>query len=472
MTIRAQLTLGYAAAIAATLALAGLLAWWQTGVALRASLDQTLATRAADVATSLENTGQVGLQQGDIDAPGVFTIITDAAGHLVDASADAPAGLPLPAPGTSRVAHQAGVTYVLRAVAAPGGGLVVAGSSLAPIERDQASLAAVLTGVGLAAGLLSLIGGWWLAGRALRPVAALTQEAAAIGTADLDRRLPEPATADELGRLARTLNGMLDRLERGVRAQRTFVASASHDLRSPLAALRAELELADRPDADAAALRAALRAAHTDAVRLGDLATALLELATAEPDGRTLARAPVPVATLLDAVVARAAPLAAERQVRVQVTAGEGVVEVDRVRLEQAVGNLLVNAIRYGPRGAVVEVRAETQETPVWATGSASGGGSGRPGGLAGPTAAADHTAARVLLLEVLDRGPGLPDQVREHLFEPFQRGPNAAGPGVGLGLATAAAAVRAHHGTLGAEPREGGGTRFWLRIPLPGTER
>ncbi len=465
MTIRTRLTLGYAAAITATLTLAGLLVWWQLGVALRASLDQTLATRAADVATSLENAGQNGLQQGDVSAPGVFTIITDAAGHLVDASAGAPAGLALPRAGTAGEVHQAGVAYLLRAVDAPGGGLVVAGSSLAPIERDQASLAAVLAATGLAAGALSLLGGWWLAGRALRPVAAPTQEAAVIGAADLDRRLPEPATADELGRLARTLNGMLDRLERGVRAQRAFVASASHDLRSPLAALRTELELADRPGADAVALREALRAAHADAVRLGDLATALLELATAEADGRALARAPVPVAALLVAVVARAAPLAAERDVRVHVEARDDVVEVDRVRLEQAVGNLLANAIRYGPRGAAVELRATVRVGPGASTSTGAGWRTRRPGN-------AEAVEDRHLLLEVLDRGPGLPDQVCQHLFEPFRRGPNATGPGAGLGLATAAAAVRAHHGMIGAEPREGGGTRFWMRIPLAGAER
>ena len=465
MTIRTRLTLGYTAAIGVTLALAGLLVWWQVGVALRASLDQTLATRATDVATSLENVGQSGLQQGDVDAPGVFTLITDSAGHLVDASAGTPAGIPLPAAGTGREVRQAGVTYLLRAVAAPNGGLVVAGSSLAPIERDQASLAAVLAGVGLAAGLLSLLGGWWLAGRALRPVAALTQEASAIGTADLDRRLPEPATVDELGRLARTLNGMLDRLERGVQAQRAFVASASHDLRSPLAALRTELELADHPGADAASMREALRAAHADAVRLGDLATALLELATTETDGRALARVPVRVAELLDAVVARAAPLAGERGMRVQVATGEDVVEVDRVRLEQALGNLLANAIRYGPDGAMVELHAEVRDGSDEHAHPAGRRQAGRGGTARGP-------GGRALLVEVLDRGPGLPDEVREHLFEPFRRGPNATGPGVGLGLATAAAAVRAHHGTIGAEPRVGGGTRFWLRVPLPRAER
>ena len=77
-----------------------------------------------------------------------------------------------------------------------------------------------------------------------------------------------------------------------------------------------------------------------------------------------------------------------------------------------------------------------------------------------------DGEAGMFLLIEVLDRGPGVPDELAERLFQPFLRGPNTSEPGTGLGLATAAAAIRAHHGTLGVERREGGGSRFWLRVP------
>ncbi|MGC8634086.1 MAG: HAMP domain-containing sensor histidine kinase [Candidatus Limnocylindrales bacterium] len=465
MNVRTRLTLSYAGALAITLALAGLATWWQLGVMLQASLDQTLQTRAADVATSLENAGQVGLQEGNAatpgstTAPGVFTIIVDGTGHLVDATAGAPVGLSLPAAGTARQVRQGGTLYLLRSVAAPGGGLVVAGSSLEAIERAQASLALVLLVVGIGAGLLSLLGGWWLAGRALRPVAALTAEAAAIGAADLDRRLPEPATNDELSRLARTLNGMLDRLEHGVRQQRRFVAAASHDLRSPLAALQAELELAARPGADASELRDAVVAAHGDAVRLADFATALLELSTAEADGRALARRPVRVDELIGSVVARTGSVAAQRQVTVTVRAGDRSVTVDRVRLEQSISNLLMNAILYSPVGSQVDLLADVEDAP-------SGDGAGGPGNVRRSGGQAGPIHGVTLLVEVLDRGPGLPEAVRQHLFEPFQRGPNATGPGFGLGLATAAAGVRAHHGEIGVEPRDGGGTRFWLRVP------
>lgn len=115
------------------------------------------------------------------------------------------------------------------------------------------------------------------------------------------------------------------------------------------------------------------------------------------------------------------------------------------MRLEQALTNLLVNAITYGPPAAEVEVRAHFDSVD-------------RPGG---------EEAGTVLSIDVLDRGPGIPAEFAGKLFEPFHRGPNAVGPGTGLGLATAAAAIRAHHGSIGFEPRSGGGTRFWIRLPV-----
>ena len=285
---------------------------------------------------------------------------------------------------------------------------------------------------------------WWLAGRALRPVALITKEAALIGAADLDRRLPVPRQRDELQALASTLNGMLDRVAEALRRQRIFVAAASHDLRTPIAALQTELELAEDERTTAEELRSALQAAHADVVRLGELATALLDLASVDSDGRALVRSAVRADLLVEAVARRVAPLARERATRLLQVAPARVVHVDRMRLERALTNLVVNAITYGPPAAVVEIVAHVETVDP-------------PG---------DGDAGTFLLIEVLDRGPGVPDELAEHLFQPFLRGPNASEPGTGLGLATAAAAIRAHHGTLGVERREGGGSRFWLRVP------
>ena len=289
-----------------------------------------------------------------------------------------------------------------------------------------------------------IIGGWWLAGRALRPVAAITAQASLIGATDIERRLPVPPRRDDLHALATTLNGMLDRVAEALRRERTFVAAASHDLRTPIAALQAELELAQDARTTDPELRIALRAAHADAVRLGELATALLDLAAADADGRTLARSPVTADLILESVARRVEPLAREHGTHILREAPSRVVRVDRVRLEQALTNLVINAITYGPAGAEVELVARFEQAD-------------QPGLGAG---------GAILAIDVLDRGPGIPKEFAKGLFERFHRGPNAVGQGHGLGLATAAAAIHAHRGSIGFEPRSSGGTRFWVRLP------
>lgn len=447
MTIRARLALIYVGAIAITVGLILGLVWWQLGEALRSSLDQTLETRAAAAMTGLENNGRAGLQEGDnAGPPGVWVAIFDGGGRLIDASSGVPVGLATPPGGVGAVEVALGRSrYALHAVAGDDGIVAVAGSSLAPIDATLEGLAGALLLVGGLAALASLAGGWWIAGRALRPVALITAEASQIGAADIERRLPVPSQRDELRALAITLNGMLDRVADSLRRQRSFVAAASHDLRTPIASLQAELELAEDARTTNSELRSAVRAAHSDAVRLGDLAAGLLDLAAADADGRALVRSPVRTDVLLQSVARRLEPVARQRDVSIRRSAPRRLIRVDRVRLEQALTNLVVNAITYGPAAGEVEVIARFDD-------------------VAEP--APDETRT-VLSIRVLDRGPGIPDELADGLFEPFQRGPNATGTGSGLGLATSAAAIRAHHGTIGFEPRSGGGTCFWIQVPV-----
>jgi two-component system, OmpR family, sensor kinase len=443
MTIRVRLAVIYVGAIVITIGLVGVLVWWQLGSALRSSLGQTLETRAAAVATSLENNGQSGLQEGDAAGPaGVFVAIFDAEGRLVDSTPGAPPGLTPPAAGVVSADIVLGTTtYAVHSTTSQAGIRLVAGSTLSGIQGTLDQLAGSLILVGGIASIASLVGGWLLAGRALRPVALITAEASQIGATDIGRRLPVPPRRDELQELARTLNEMLDRVAVALHRQQSFVAAASHDLRTPIAALQAELELAEDTRTSEPELRSAVRAAHSDAVRLGELATALLDLAAADMDGRALVRSPVRADLLLESIARRVAPLAREHRTRLTLRAPSRLARVDRVRLEQALTNLIINAVTYGPPGAEVEVVAEFDQ-------------------------ADPREPAPTLSIDVLDRGPGVPEEFVSRLFEPFQRGPNAVGPGNGLGLATAAAAVRAHHGSVGFEPRDGGGTRFWVTLP------
>jgi len=445
VTIRRRLTLWYGAAIAATFVAFGLVIWFQYAASLRISLDETLAVQASDVRAALRVGDPASITREDPAEPGIFTAVFDASGRLVRESTGVPIGLrepprisPPESPETQTVLLR-GQTYSLLALEAGAGRTIVTGSSLAAVDRSLASLARLEVIVGLFGSLLSLAGGWWLAGRALRPVDVLTREAETIGLDDLERRLPEPRQLDELGRLARTLNAMLERVRAAVRREHALLAAVSHDLRTPIAALRAELELADDPSIDREALLASVRAAHGDTVRLGELANDLLSLAEAEAGGRELVRETIDVDALVAGPVRRLEPLAVERSITVEPHAPPTPVVVDRIRLEQALSNLLSNALRIVPAGSRVEI-----------------------------VAGVVHHSPRTLEVDVLDRGPGVPPAAQTRLFVPFgARSAGEAGTGgTGLGLATAAAAVRAHGGEIGYRDRPGGGAIFWFRVP------
>lgn len=436
MTIRNRLALTYAAAVAFTIVVVGTVIWFQLGDVLRAELGQRIDVRLGAIQSALENDEQAGLQEGDGDTAGIWVILFAADGTRLDASSGAPQLGAVPAADGQTTAGGRPVLVHTERIA--GGLTLVAGLGLEPVAAAQAALAELIGLAGLVAILVSGFGGWWLAGRALAPVATMTAEAAAISQADLERRLQVPRSTDELGVLARTLNAMLDRVADSVRRHRSFLASASHDLRTPLAALAAELDLADDARVTPDELRVALRAARADAARLADLADDLLDLVAAEASGRPLLRTPTSMVDLVDSIVRRVLPLAQAAGVAVTAESGDAVVNLDRVRAEQAVGNLVANAIAHSPRGSTVEVVV-------------------RPGLSEG---------SAVLEIDVLDRGPGVPMEERDLIFEPFHRGIGAQASGSGLGLAAARAAIEAHGGQIGVTDRQGGGARFWIRLP------
>lgn len=294
MTIRTRLVLGYAIGIATTIAVVGGLVWWQMSDALLSTLQSALQTRSDAVLASLENQGQSGLQESDDPNVATWVVLADQHGQPIDASVGAPAAVPLTAGSMVADGHR----YLTRVDRAPDGTYVVTGADLARVEAAQAALARIIVGVGGLVGAASLFLAWLLAGRALRPIERLITDADDLRPDDLDRRLAVPRTTDEVGRLAATLNRMLDRISDSVARQRLFVALASHELRTPLAALRAELDVADGDNTSVAEYRAAIREARVDAVRLGSLTAGLLELAKVGDEARPVARTPVSVSDL------------------------------------------------------------------------------------------------------------------------------------------------------------------------------
>lgn len=282
----------------------------------------------------------------------------------------------------------------------------------APRDDVDESLAAVrgtlLVGGPVALGVAGLLG-YVVAGAGLRPIERMRERAATISDRSAGERLPLPAARDELRRLAETLNAMLDRLDDGLDRQRRFVAEASHELRTPLALMRTEIDLALARPRSEEELRDALRSADEETERLIALADRLLLLAAADAGRLALDREPVDLTALARGVVRRFLPWAGElgRALDVLVDA-EVSFDGDAGRLDQALSNLVDNALRHGAGAVTVEVRRR------------------------GPG----------VELVVTDEGPGI---VGPHPFERFA----GSAEGAGLGLAIMLEIVRAHGGDV-----------------------
>jgi heavy metal sensor kinase len=313
--------------------------------------------------------------------------------------------------------------------------------SLTTVDRSTHRVLVLLLLGGSAALALAAAGGWWIARKALMPVERMTSRAHQIGIDDLSERIAVPRVHDEVGNLARTLNAMLDRLEEGVNARERLIADASHELRAPLAAMRSELEVSLRHDPLADQARAVLESARDEVVRMGRIVDHLLTLARFDEGGLELLVAPQDLRGTAEAA-ARAHRAAAEADgVSVTVEGNGAMVAGDAERLEQVLSNLVDNAVRHAPAGSDVLVR-------VWRDEAAAEAG-----------------------VTVSDEGPGVPEGVRERIFERFARQDPARGRtgGAGLGLAISREIVLAHRGRIWVEPREPRGSAFVVALPLSG---
>ena len=389
---------------------------------------------------------------GGAGAGGVAQLISRS-GTVLQSTGEADGEQPLITADELRQA-EAGVVRRSREVDGPGrtrllaapvgdGRVVVVGSSLAGVDNATDDLLLLLVAGGLGALALSGAAAWWLASRALGPIDRLSAAAAAIGADDLDQRVPVPATGDEVARLASVLNGLLARVEQASAEQKGFLADASHELRSPLAVLQAELDVALRAPGSSPVPREVLESLREEAGRLTQLTDNLLTLARADTGRLELAREHVG----LEDVARRALRLlgaAAERKSVIVTTELEPApVWGDGDRLTQVAINVLDNAVHHAPPGSRIQV----------GTGMADG----------------------VAWLAVEDTGPGVPAELVPVLFERFTRADAARtraedGGGTGLGLAIAQAIAVAHGGRVELEWTGPGGSRFALKLPPRGT--
>jgi len=315
---------------------------------------------------------------------------------------------------------------------------VIVAESLREVEQSVDRVLVLLLLAVPAALAATGFGGWWLARKALLPVERMTSQADRIGIDELGERIAVPRTADEIAHLAVTLNAMLDRLERGVADKQRLVADASHELRSPLAVMRAELDVSLRAGVSARN-RAVLVSVREEVDRMSRTVDNLLTLAQADEGQLELLTRRVRLLDVIDTALRALEPLAEAKGVTLELEEADGATEIeaDPERLHQALANLIENAIKFSAPGQAVRV-AE------WARGDEVG-------------------------VTVGDRGPGIPADARERVFDRFFRVDQSRGRtvgGSGLGLAICREIAVAHGGHVWVESEEGRGSAFSLALP------
>ena len=427
--VRIRLTLAFALAMAIVLAATGLFLYVRTGSALDRTINQGLRARNADLSALAQQADTALREARGLRSPGSgFAQVVGARGQIVDGTAGLTGRPLLTGAQLAQAGHRSifvertingeHVRLLATPMTAQGKNVViVVGSSLEPRATALTDLRRQLLFGGPIALFLASLAGYLLAAAALRPVERMSERAATISAASAGRRLPVSAADDEISRLGRRLNEMLARLESALERERTLVSNASHELRTPLALIKAEIELAlDEPES-APALAAALRSAGEETDRLAQLADDLLLLARVDSGALPLRRSSVSVRELLDTIATRFERRGTDVGRRIEVSApADLVVLADRRRLEQALANLVENALRHG--SGTVSLRGEVEDG--------------------------------MLRLAVLDEGPGFPTVFTERAFERFSRANGSSG-GAGLGLAIVSAIAQAHGGTASA---------------------
>jgi two-component system OmpR family sensor kinase len=311
--------------------------------------------------------------------------------------------------------------------------VIVVGAPLGLRDEALSELRNELLIGGPIALLVASLIGFLVAAGALRPVERMRVRANAISDQHLTERLPVPRTRDEIGRLGETLNAMLERIEDGIRRERGFLADASHELRTPLSLLRAEVELALEAPHTRGELLVALRSIGEETDRLSQLAEDLLLLNRIDEGRLPLHRESIALDRLFDGVASRFQRRAGEAGRRIETDGCGLTLSGDALRLEQALGNLLENALRYG--SGTVRLFAVEQDAG--------------------------------LEIHVTDAGAGLPFGFAAKAFDRFSRAGDARnGAGAGLGLAIVKAIADAHGANVGTAHTAEGGADICLRFP------
>jgi two-component system heavy metal sensor histidine kinase CusS len=432
-SIGARLTLWYSAVLLAGLALFGAGIWVVVTHSLMATMDETLAAQAKGVITVLQGEYEPGQpahlreelsEYAEATPEGRLIEVRDPQGTLLIGGGLAGGHYRTLSAETSMQGQRYTIT-----VATP----------LEGTELTLSRLREVLLWSAPGVLLIASLGGYWISRRALKPVDEITRAARSIGIENLSQRLEVTAAGDELARLSETWNGMLERLEAAVKRLSQFTADASHELRTPIALIRATAELTLRRDRSAETYREALRHIVDESDRTARLIEDLLLLARADAGLPALPLDRLELTPLVRDVCEQGQILAQQRQLEILTEAPEHPVFVDAndPALRRLLLLLVDNALKYTPAGGHITVSVALDSS--------------------GPT------------VTVRDTGIGIPDTALPHVFERFYRvdeSRNREAGGAGLGLSIAQWIAERHHAQLEAESVLGRGSAFRVRFP------
>lgn len=392
---------------------------------------------------SIDDANKFPLELRDLFDPAAvespYLVYWDDQGRVIFRSANAPGSLRLPDYPPADVSQLPRTRGPYRELvrAGPRGFRSVSGRDIAAERSALHRLAFKIGAGGATLWLIGLLGGWWLAGRAIRPIDAISRTASRIAEGNLSERIDIAGADNELGRLSEVLNGTFDRLAASIERQREFTADASHELRTPLTVILSEISRGLKRERSPEEYREILQNCQHATTRMRSLVEALLVLARQDGDPKGSQRVKTDLAETAADAVELLKPLAAERDIRVASELTPAFCMADPQELSMAAANLLGNAIRHQPPGGSATIRVFRNE--------------GRA------------------VLEVADSGPGIAPEHLPRLFDRFYRVDPARGSDgghAGLGLAIVKAIAGNHHGTIEVRSTVGQGSVFRLSLP------
>ena len=430
-SLRVRLLLWYTAILMLVIGMVGVAVCMVTWRSRLATIDAELQARADAVSKSVER-GVGGAFDVELPADATayfqeahtrpYYAVWGSDGRLIDRSDPDITATAQPEPGPRAQDNNREMVVSSRGLT------VLVGRDIGDVRRELWSLASTIAMVALAGMAASLGGAWFLAGRALAPVQRINETARRMAEGDLSARIAVERTDTELGQVASALNLAFDRLRASIERQRRFTADASHELRTPVTTMMAELEWALLRDRSAGDYKESLDTCHRAGARMQSLIEGLLTLARADSGELPVRRLTVRLDALVDEAVTLLRPLAQQRQVMVRVSSSEQTMVGDPDRLRELLSNLLYNGVAYNrPNGVVtVDVRRE----------------------------------GAIVVLRVRDTGIGIDPDDLPRVFDRFYRGELARArepAGAGLGLALVHWIVAAHGGTVACTANQAG---------------